>query len=89
MLHQTSLGSVIVGLSFPWLLVASFAGNRLKRFFSHRELDTNRAERHETIRITNPADDDDDEEEMEDGIGEKNMDVVRDGHSDTDATGHP
>jgi len=62
-------------------LAATFAGNHLKRFFTRRELDSQRAEIHDTIRVTDQLkldddDDDDDEQELEDGIGRENMDVA-------------
>jgi hypothetical protein len=37
-------------------LTPTFAGNRLKRFFSRTELDDNRAEAHETIRVRDALD---------------------------------
>ena len=59
--------------TFYWLeeldgthLKATFAGNRLKRFFSRTELDTNRAEAHETIRVRDALDVD----ELNDGRGD-------------------
>ena len=49
-------------------LAATFAGNRLKKFFSRAELDAQRTEQHETIRFQE-LDDVEDVEETEDGIG--------------------
>ena len=39
-------------------LKATFAGNRLKRFFSRTELDQDRASRHEVIRVRDALEDD-------------------------------
>ena len=59
-------------------LAATFAGNHLKRFFTRRELDSQRAEIHDTIRVTDQLglDHDDDEQELEDGVARENMDVA-------------
>jgi len=60
-------------------LAASFAGNRLKRFFTRNELDEQREEMHDTIRVRDLTDQDDDveeEEELMDGIGRENIDVL-------------
>src|SRR4030095_13441001 len=62
-------------------LAASFAGNRLKRFFTRAELDAHRAEIHDTIRVRDLCDlpDEDDEEEVEDGVGRENIDALESG----------
>jgi hypothetical protein len=59
-------------------LAATFAGNRLKKFFSRAELDAQRTEQHETIRVRD-LDDVEDVEETEDGIGRENMETVENG----------
>src|SRR5579862_3314307 len=48
------------------LLAASFAGNRLKRFFTRPELDASRAELHNAIRVRSFEDMGDEEEDAED-----------------------
>ena len=52
------------------LLKATFAGNRLKRFFSRTELDNDRAERHDVIRVRDSLENaEDSEENLEVGEG--------------------
>jgi hypothetical protein len=60
--------------TFYWLeeldgtpLAATFAGNRLKRFFSRAELDNNRSEAHDTIRVRDAL-------EVEEGAQSREMD---------------
>ena len=62
-------------------LAATFAGNRLKRFYSRRELDADREEVSNTIRVGNGENDGDggnleEANEDRDGVGIENMDVL-------------
>ena len=54
-------------------LKESYAGNRLKRFFSRGELDIDRSERHETIRVREGLDLSESEDEMESEAEESNL----------------
>jgi hypothetical protein len=61
-------------------LAASFAGNRLKRFFTRSELDAHREEVHDIIRVRDSSElDEDEEEEINDGVGRENMDALETG----------
>ena len=51
----------------------TFAGNRLKRFFSRVELDNNRAEAHDTIRIRDALEDDEESQSGDTIINEGSM----------------
>src|SRR5436305_73941 len=60
---------------------ATFAGNRLKRFYSRRELDADREEVSNTIRVSNGENDGDggnleEANEDRDGVGIENMDIL-------------
>ena len=64
--------------TFYWLeeldntpLAATFAGNRLKRFFSRVDLDNNRSEAHDTIRVQDAL-------EVEEGPQPRGMDIDED-----------
>jgi hypothetical protein len=54
-------------------LKATFAGNRLKRFFSRAELDVDRADRHAVIRVRDALEDDEADipalEDLEEDLG--------------------
>ena len=54
-------------------LKPTFAGNRLKRFFSRVELDNNRAEAHDTIRIRDALEVDEEPQSGDMVIGEGSM----------------
>src|SRR5271154_5254608 len=59
-------------------LAASFAGNRLKRFFTRRELDLTREEVSAIIRVRNEGESEEsgDKEEAQDGIEVEDMNVL-------------
>jgi len=57
-------------------LATSFAGNRLKKFFSRRQLDQNREMLHSTIRVRNELEDTVDESADEGEEAMENMDVL-------------
>jgi len=57
-------------------LTETFAGNRLKRFFSRNDLDGNRAEAHDTIRVREALEIDEGSQPMERNVVEDGEDEV-------------